>query len=208
MGRFDGAWEETGVVGPRVEIKDNMLVRLWQASPVLETRFETVEDGGKIVLKLEHDGLRSAGSLDAYAVIKECYFNGTALVFVDDYRFSGESTVKMYPTKNSRYGNVTLINDEVFPLLQGRWVSRYTDLVFEGSTMSICGSGIQNADEVFEIVAARHNDYAKGDVMILNKDPAKHGFGSFSRLEYQNGELIASVDVCDAETMKVVFTKQ
>lgn len=102
MGRFDGAWEEKGVTGPRVEINGNKLVRLWQAETVLETTFETVQDGGKTLLKLAHNGLRSSGSLDPFAVIKQCYFDGSALVFVDDFRFSGVSEIKLYPTSNSR----------------------------------------------------------------------------------------------------------
>ena len=88
MGRFDGAWEETGVIGPRLEIDGDKVIFLWQASVVLETTFKTIQEGGKTVLKLEHNGLRSEGSLDPYAVIKEFYFNGTALVTVTDFRFS------------------------------------------------------------------------------------------------------------------------
>lgn len=208
MGRFDGAWEEKGVNGPRVEIKDNTLVRLWMASPVLETSFEIVEEGGKVVLKLEHSGLRDSGSVDAYATIKECYYDGAALVMVDEYRFAGETTLRLFPTTNSRYGNVSIINDEILPLLQGRWESKYTDLEFDGGVLSIFGHALSKPETVTQIVVAKPNGYDNGEVKILDKDPSNHSIGSFDYMRYGDGVLKAYVTVCDAQPMEVVFIKK
>jgi hypothetical protein len=208
MGKFDGAWEENSVKGPRVEIDGNKLTRLWMAAPVLETSFTTCEQDGKIVFNLEHDGLRNAGSLDPYAVIKECYYDGTALVFVDDYRFSGISETRLFPTSNSRYGSVTLVDSEILPALQGRWESKYTDLTFNGNKVGICGHGAEIADISIEIVTARANGCDSGDVKILDKDPAKQGIGDYYSLCYSEGSITGWIQVCDAEPMKINFTKK
>ncbi|MBQ3936178.1 MAG: hypothetical protein II722_03890 [Ruminococcus sp.] len=208
MGRFDGAWEENSVKGPRVEIEGNKLTRLWMSAPVLETTFTTCEQDGKIIFDLEHKGLRNTGSLDPYAVIKECYFDGTALVFVDDYRFSGVSETRLFPTANSRYGNVALVDKEMLPALQGRWESKYTDLVFDGNKLGICGHGSQKADISIEIVTARTNGCDSGDVQILDKDPAKQCIGDYYSLCYRDGSITGCIQVCDADPMKIVFTKK
>ncbi len=208
MTKLDGAWEESSVKGPRVEITENKLTRLWMGAPVLETKFTIAEQGGKTVLMLEHNGLRNAGSLDPYAVINECYFDGTALVFVDDYRFSGVSETKLYPTSNSRYGNVTLVDDEMLPVLHGRWESKYTDLVFDGNKLGICGHGEEKPDITVEIVTARTNGYDSGEVMILDKDPARQGIGDYYSLSYSGETITGCIQVCDAQPMKIVFTKK
>ncbi len=206
MGRFDGAWEEKGVIGPRVEIDGDRLVYLWQASVVLETRFDIVQDGGKTILKLEHNGLRNSGSLDPYAVINECYYDGSALVFVDDYRFSGESTVKMYPTKNSRYGNVTLVNDEILPLVQGKWESKYTDLTFKDDHLFISSHDDGTTECELSIVCARSNS-SPDKVSILDKEPSRHSIGSFYSLTFTGGVLTGMIEVCDDKPIIVTFSK-
>lgn len=208
MGKLDGAWEESSVIGPRAEIHGNTLIRLWMSAPVLETRFTTKEEGGKIVLQLEHTGLRNSGSLDSYAVIKECYFDGTALVFVDDYRFSGISETKLYPTTHSRYGNVSLVDKEVLPKLQGVWESKYTDLIFKGSTLNICGHSTNKPDFTTEIVTARTNGYDGDEVMVLDKDPAEKGIADFYSIVFDGKEITAKIHVCDADPMIIVFTKK
>ncbi len=208
MGRFDGAWEERGVIGPRVEIDGERIVFLWQASTVLETRFDIVQDGGKVVLRLEHNGLRNSGSLDPYAVINEIYYDGSALVIDADYRFSGLSEARLFPTTNSRYGNVTLVDDEILPVLQGRWESKYTDLIFESNTLSICGHGEEKTDITTEIVTARTNGYDSGEVMILDKNPANRGIGDFYSLYFSSAAITGCIQVCDADAMKIVFTKK
>lgn len=208
MGKFDGAWEESSVKGPRVEIEGNKLTRLWMSAPVLETMFTTYEENGKIVFKLEHDGLRNAGSLDPYAVMKECYFDGTALVLVDDYRFSGISETKLYPSTHSRYGNVNLVNEEMLPILKGRWESKYYDLVFEGSTLNICGHEQGQHDYAVEIVTARTIGCDNGDVKILNKDPAVQEIESFCSLVYNGETITGCIPVCDDSPIIVTFTKK
>ena len=207
MGRFDGAWEETGVIGPRLEIDGDKVIFLWQASVVLETTFKTIQEGGKTVLKLEHNGLRSEGSLDPYAVIKEFYFNGTALVTVTDFRFSGVCETKFHLTNHSRYGNVTLVNDEYLPQLSGVWESKYTDLIFEGDKLSICHHGITKPERELTIVCARRNN-AQCKVDILDKDPSKHNIGEFYSVVFSGGKLTACIDVCDDKPVIVDFTKK
>ena len=208
MGKLDGAWEESSVIGPRAEIEGNKLIRLWMSAPVLETRFTTYEQDGKTVLKLEHTGLRNSGSLDSYADIKECYFDGTALVFVDDYRFSGVSETKLYPTTHSRYGNVTLVDEQMLPKLQGVWESSYTDIIFEDSTLKICGHGTDRPDFTTEIVTAQTNGCDGDEVMILDKDPAEKGISDFYSITYSGGSITAMIHVCDADPIKVTFTRK
>ncbi len=207
MGRFDGAWEEKGVIGPRLEIDGDKVIFLWQASVVLETRFDTVQEGGKTVLRLEHNGLRNEGSLDPYAVITEFYFNGTALITVADFRFSGKCETRFFPTSNSRYGNVTLVNDEYLPQLCGVWESKYTDLVFDGETLRICGHGMSNPELELTIVCARPNS-SPDKVAILDKDPSKHNIGDFYSVIFSGGKITASIEVCDDRPVNIDFTKK
>lgn len=207
MDRFNGAWEEKGVIGPRVEIQGNRLVRLWNANIVLETDFETFEEGGKTVLKLVHSGLRDSSSIDPYATIKECYYDGAALVFIDEYRFAGETELRMTPTSNSRYGNVTIVSDEVMPQLQGKWESKYTDLLFEGSFLSISGHGLNKPESVTQVVAVKHNSQDSDEIFIIDKDPAKKSIGTYTSIIFCDGSLKAYVRVSDTQSMEVAFTK-
>ena len=47
---LDGAWEERGVIGTRIEIKGDKLTVLWRSGVVLETKFKTERDGENIAL--------------------------------------------------------------------------------------------------------------------------------------------------------------
>ena len=52
-----GAWEESGVFGPRVEIKGRNITFYWRCRPVLRTHFKTQSDGSglKIILKNKNE---------------------------------------------------------------------------------------------------------------------------------------------------------
>ena len=64
---LDGAWEEKGVIGIRIEINGSHIVVLWRNSPVLDTKFQLVEGENEKELKLKKNGLRYEDDVSAEA---------------------------------------------------------------------------------------------------------------------------------------------
>ena len=202
---LNGAWEPKGYIGPRVEIRGRKLVRLWRGSPVLETGFTTREEDGKLLLLLRDTELRYAGAGSPYASVKACWYADGALTFVDDFPITGESTDVLFPTDNSRYGNVTVVDREMLPLLRGKWAARDWGFVlrFRGRVMEY-GFG-DELSEREEIIALRSN--GDGEVSIRPRDPGKDGFRSFAPLRWQGGVLVTYIPVMDAPAQNLVFEK-
>ncbi|MBR4656207.1 MAG: hypothetical protein IKO68_06465 [Oscillospiraceae bacterium] len=205
MVKLNGAWETKGYLGPRIEIRGRKLIRLWRGSPVLETTFTKEKEEGRLRLKLKNTELRYAGSDRSYATVKECWFADGAITLVDDFPITGESTDVLYPTANSRYGNVTLMDREMLPQLAGKWVSEGTSTVlyFRGGTMEF---GYEDTAMHREEIAVVRNN-SDGEIRVIHRDPSRDGVGWFGPLSYRDGALHTYIPVCDAPAKKLIFHK-
>jgi hypothetical protein len=203
MRKLNGAWEPRGYLGPRLEIQGRKLIRLWRSSPVLETTFTTKTEEGKLRLKLKDTELKYAGSEKPYAVIKDCWFSDGAITLVDDFPITGESTDVLYPTANSRYGDVTLVDRELLPQLEGKWVSGDISafLVFRGGVLEFGYDEETLRRE--EIAVVRSN--GDGEIRVVSRDPSREEVGMFGPLRYLGGALHTYIPVCDAPQVNIVF---
>lgn len=204
---LDGAWEPKGYVGPRVEIKGKELVRLWMGSPVLRTEFTVEKQGEKMVLHLKKTALSYEGSSSSYATVKECFVQDGGMTFVDDFPISGESRDTLYPTQNSRYGNVTIVDEQALPLLKGIWKQTDYDaeIRFQGNVISF-GYGYDFKDST-RIVTVRKN-WENGDrIYVINEDPARSDVGCYEDMYLEAGVVHVRIPVCDAKPIFLEFVK-
>ncbi len=209
MKELDGAWEPKGYIGPRVEIEGKKLTRLWKGTSVLETKFSIEKEGDKTVLKLKNHELRYPNDRKAYATVKECYVQDDTLVLVDDFPITGESRDELVKTENSRYGDVTIVDDEFLPVLQGKWKCTTSDMCmeFDGNTVKF-GYNDSMVNNSIAIVTVRYRyDFHSGDVYIIDKDPAKEFVGMFGKIVFRGGILSTYIPVCDANPQYMIFEK-
>lgn len=200
MTALDGAWEERGVIGTRIEIKKDRLTVLWRSGVVLDTKFKTEQSGEKVNLILASRGMRYAGASSDYATVTDLYLDGGALYFEEDFPITGKSVTKLEKTENSRYGNVTFVENSVLHELCGEWQddSGYHKLVFKGDTLDING-------EKIKIRVVR--DASGGPCRIINDDPSKDGVGYFYGMEYLIEAITARIMVCDAPPVIYMFKR-
>lgn len=199
--KLDGAWEERGVVGSRIEIEKDKLTVLWRGGVVLETKFKSEQDGDAVVLKLAQNGMRYKGDSKDYATVTDIHYDGDALFFEENFPITGKSVTKMQKTENSRYGNVKVIDGEVLRELGGKWISDsgYSEMSIKGNTLELDGMKIK-----IHVVSDALPD---GPFGIIDDDPSKSGIGYFYSVRY-NGEVIkAVVPVCDAPSITEIFRK-
>jgi len=194
MKNLDGAWEPKGYIGPRVEISGNKLVRLWMNSPVLETKFSVVEKDGKTLLQLDNNELRYSGSASAYATVEECRVEGDAIVFTDFFPITGKSTEELYRTEKSRYGDVTIVENEYLRLLRGRWESDSAVLVFSGNKVKYGFGDDPDREETITVVKRNYD----GAILIRCKDPAKKAIGPFENVTLFGEMIRAIIPIMDA----------
>ncbi len=201
---LNGAWEERGVFGTRVEIDGKRITVLWQNAPVLETTFQTEESGDGLLLKLKQNGLRYAGAAGDYAAVKQLIYHDGGLTFTKLFLITGESTEQLSRTENSRYGNYAVVND-VLRDLQGSWKSadgffsvtiRQDEMTLNGEKTKIC------------VLRSKDPHEPKGRYVIADRDPSVTDWQGFSRFIYENGVLRANLLVCDAPSKTVVFKKE
>ncbi len=204
---LDGAWEPEGYIGPRVEISGNELVRLWRNMPVLTTTFTIREEDGRFLLTLADNGLRNTPESDPYATVRECRYEDGVITFVDDFPYSGESIEVLYPTTNSRYGNVTIADETVLPLLEGRWTDSDSTffLDFQGNTMAY-GYVDYPVGET-EILTVRHN--SSGEIRIVEEDPAvMDTVGMFGTMKWEDGIIFTYIPITDIAPSELLFHKE
>ena len=205
---LDGAWEPKNYVGPRVKIEGSRLTRLWQNSPVLTTAFSAEKQGDRVTLKFETSDLCYVNSEKPYATVKECFYEDGGLTFVDDFPITGESRDTLYRTQNSRYGNVTVVDGETLPLLQGKWVREESEeyIIFRGNEIC-CGYGkdLKNCGEF--VTVRRNGERDKECFDVVNKDPSKNMLGYYVNVRYEHGVITAQIPVCDAPQIIISFKK-
>ena len=207
---LNGAWEERGVIGTRVEIencngKKGDIIVLWRNAPVLRTSFRLTPDGDRLALDLKARGLRYEKSASDYAqIISLSYENGT-LTMTKNFPFSGEDTERLTKTSYSRYGNYTIRKD-MLPALQGLWVDDR-----EWLKIRITGDTLEVNDGYRTKIHVMHSNQAgepEGRFYLFDQDPSVDSFQGFSRFIFCGGALATQMMVCDAPAVPVILHKQ
>ncbi|MBO4331223.1 MAG: hypothetical protein J5827_04025 [Oscillospiraceae bacterium] len=200
---LDGAWEEPGVIGTRIEIDGRSITVLWRNSPVLETVFNAVDAEGYTLLRLKKNGLRYSGAASDYASIKSLTCRDGCMELTEQFPISGESRTVLKKTENSRYGNYE-ITDDVLKELRGVWKS--TDGVFE---LEIKKDVLTLNGKTTRIHVLKSKSAGEGDgrYLLADRDPSVFEWGGFGRFEYCGGRLSASVIIFDAPPKTAVFEK-
>lgn len=192
----NGAWEERGVIGTRVEIDGRRLTVLWRGGPVLETVFTARESGGCVELVPEKRGMRYAGAESDYARLVSLTLKGDGLIFTEDFPITGISEHTLRRTGNSRYGNCVPDNS-LLPSLSGEWRSDDGIIAFtlDGDRLEMCGY-------TKKVCLLR---YGNGRVELADADPANHELFGFTRLELRGDTLCGRMLICDATPPEVTF---
>ena len=193
MDHLDGAWEERGVIGTRVEIDGKRITVLWRGGVVLETEFSE-KDG---VLTLKKKGLRYNGAAADYATVTAMTFADGALTLEEDFPITGKSVTVLTRTGNSRYGSCVR-DDAALPSLAGTWERDSSALVIDGDTLTLDSRSVKGC-------LLRFPD---GRLMLADSDPSKDGLFYFSRLAVAGDALTGSELVLDAGTVQVIFRRK
>ena len=199
----DGAWEERGVIGTRIEIEKGVLTVLWRNAPVLRTKFKPVEKDGGLELELKNNGLRYENDAKDYATVTRIFIKDGDLEFEEYFPITGPSKDVLQKTQCSRFGNYTIC-DDILRELQGTWRDSrgWHELVFRKDTLMVFGQTIK-------VHALRSNyESAPKDVyLIVDADPSRYELYGISRLEYRDGVLTGHELICDAPPVMLMFKK-
>ena len=200
--KLDGAYiPADGSYGLRLELEGSRFLLLWRNSPVLDTKYKLNADGE---LSLKENGLRTAYDNEPYATLTSCRLEGEQIVLTEFFPISGESVTALVRTEHSRYGNVTVVNDTVLPLLQGKWSDErgFISLSFKGDKVTV------NGDRTEYVAAIKYNWETGNNFKIINKDPSKDYIVHFLPFDFDGETLRAGIPVCDAPTMFFILTKK
>ena len=200
---LEGAWEEPGVIGMRIEIYNSFLTVLWRNSPVLETRFKVKKNGERIEILPKSRGFRYKNDISDYAEMKGLCYEGGTLTLIEHFPITGDSTTELKKTDRSRYGNY-IIADEALCELQGAWrdESCFLPLVFKGNVMYL-------NDKKIRIHLLRADDRnATAELRIVDVDPSVYKWDGLFDFVYDGTKITAQFDVCDASPIRFVFRKQ
>lgn len=192
---LNGAYEEEGVIGTRIEIDYPNILVLWRNSPVLKTTFEIKGDA----LVLKENELKYENSDSSYANVTSIILKNGKLEFKEVFPITGESITVLSKTNKSRFGNFEIV-DEIFKDLQGKWKGdNYIDeLIIKGDTL------ILNDKKVDAHVLKSNSDR---HYKIVDQDPSNYSIFYFSSLEYDGINLVGIIPVCDAKPIVVTFKK-
>ncbi|MBP5270672.1 MAG: hypothetical protein ILO42_06925 [Clostridia bacterium] len=198
---LDGAWEEPGVLGTRIEISGNKLTILWRNAPVLETTFRIIGTECGTELKPKKRELAYRSDLRPYAEVTSLVLRGEELELTKHFPITGDDLTVLRKTDRSRYGSYD-VADELLPELQGRWSdgSDYMAIVIKGDVFSLNGKAHR-----FHVLRPRGRD--TGEYLIADVDPSVYGWDGFLRFTYCGGELRSLIQVCDAPSIPVTYRK-
>ncbi len=201
--KLDGAWEERGVYGPRIEIAGKRLTVFWRNSPVLETTFTTAARDGATELIPKKRGLRYRNAVTDYAELTGLVFNDGALTVTEYFPITGESKTVLHRTENSRFGNYDFA-DERFGELAGTWKdgNGYVTLVFKGGKLEINGRKVS-----VRLLKPKGDCSPYAALRIADSDASVSGWDGMSDFVYDHGVITARIDVCDAPSVTVTFTR-
>ena len=198
---LEGAWEERGVIGTRIEIQGKELTVLWRNSPVLETVFKTeATEEGLALLPRDREMRYQKGSAP-YAVLTKLVYNEGKLTFGENFPITGESVSTLEKTEQSRYGNYAIADGEILPRLEGVWQSERF-----GHTFAFSGDKMTFRGETVKIHALKNNNYS--EIKIADQNPARFGLFEFVNVRLEGDTLFAEIPVCDAPGEILIFTKK
>ncbi len=198
---LNGAWEERGVIGTRIEIDYPRITILWRNSPVLETKFKVNESEGCLELVPNENSMKYRNDSKPYAYIKRITCQDCRLKVVKDFPISGESIEIMEKTEQSRYGDYT-IADEILDELQGKWKEPggFFTLKFKGNTLTVNGKSTK--------IHVLHANWEAPDIYkIADEDPSVYDVLFFGSLTYHHGILTAQIPVYDASPMIMEYRR-
>lgn len=205
---LQGFWAP-GDYGTRIEIDGDRFMVLWRNRPVLETNFTIKEDADGCLVVLEHNGLRYAGASEDYAAVKECRLKDGKLYFKKYFPISGDSEEVLFKTTNSRYGNVTVITDEMLPRISGLWKTadkRYELRIENGMLTWRFRKSEWQKPEAIAVVRPNYR-LDPEEFLIVNKDPGEDYICHLMQFRHENGKLITHMPVYDAAPPEMVFEK-
>ena len=202
MNELNGAWEEPGVIGLRIEINEPEIIVLWRNAQVLKTTYKIKQNANEIELVLDRNGLRYENSNSDYAIIKSIIYKENYLELVEDFPISGESVTKLKKTENSRYGNYEIV-DDILKELQGDWKSDdgFAILSFKDDTLSLGG-------EIIKVHALKSKSEKTNTYKIVNQDSSKYEVFHFQDLLYDGKTLVANFLILDEGVHLINFNRQ
>ena len=198
---LEGAWEEPGVIGTRIEIEGDSITVLWRNAPVLETKFKTKKVDGGLLLELKKTGMRYAGSATDYAEVTRIFCRDGALEFEEFFPISGKSSSTLKKTENSRYGNYDIADSEL-PLVQGEWVANeYHSFTISGDVMEMCG-------KKRKIRLLVSQGQVNGPIRIVDADASVYELQGLANFEFIGGGITATMLICDAPSVRLTFRRK
>ncbi|MBQ8919615.1 MAG: hypothetical protein IJ056_05875 [Acidaminococcaceae bacterium] len=205
---LQGFWEPNNY-GTRIEIEGDCFTVLWRNSPVLITTFSVQEDKDGYVVLLKDKGLRYEGASSDYATVTDCRLQDGKMYLHKYFPITGDSEEILSKTTNSRYGNVTVITDEMLPRVTGLWKTAdgKFDMKIENGTLTW---RFRNSEwEKPEAIAVVRYNYERNpeSFTIVNKDPSKDYVCHLMPFRYNNGRLITQMLVYDAKAPEMIFEK-
>ena len=205
--KLEGAWQPDDF-GTRVEITGDTMLVLWRNAPVLETKFTVSGEGGKRVLHLEKDEMRNARDGRVFARITGCWVEDGMMHLLQHYDIAGDDEEILKPTKESRYGDVTVVSEKMMPRLRGRWITESDgggEMEFIDGTLR-CRLRNEKWNGPVPIAVTRDNDEPER-IRIVHRNPAEQDILYFFDLRYVDGKLVARVHIDDDDPIRLVFEK-
>ena len=196
---LDGAWEERGVIGTRVEIEGKKIVILWRSAPVLTTTFRIkhLDDADELVLKKR--GLRYEGAASDYAEATGLIYAEGKLTLTEYFPITGESQTVLTPTENTRYGRYAP-DPDAQALVEGDWTDErgFCRLSFRKDRVTINGK-----ERRFVVL----RPFDGGDLLVADANPSADGWEGMGRLILRDGALLGEIRVCDAPSVPLLFKR-
>ena len=205
---LQGFWQPSDY-GTRIEITGDQFMVLWRNRPVLVTTFSVKRDKEGYVVQLKETGLRYEGASSDYASVTGCRLKDGKMYLKKLFPISGPSEEILSKTTNSRYGNVTVITEEMMPYLTGLWKTangNYEMKIEKGMlTWRFKGSNWEKP----EAIAVVRPNYKLGsdEFSIVNKDPANEFVCHLLQFRHVNGKLITHMLIHDATAPDIIFEK-
>ena len=199
---LNGNWEERGVIGTRIEISNGKITILWRNLPTLTTSFSVEKDGTALVLKLKDKKLRHMPSGEEYAEVARLSYEDEKLTFKEIFPISGVSSAVLTKTENSRYGNYSIVDKTIFPLLNGEWTdeSGSYNLKISRGKLTLNGETIK-----IHVLKSNYEYTPTNEYKIVDEDPSKYEVLYLSHMTFRAGKITATIPVCDAPSIDVVF---
>ena len=206
--RLEGAWQPDDY-GTRIEITGDTMLILWRNAPVLETKFTVSREDGKYVLHLEKTEQRDARDGRLFAHVTGCWVEDGKMHLLQHFEIAGDDEEILMPTKESRYGDVTLVTEKYLPRIRGLWRTKGGggwEIEIVGETLRCRGLRDDKWRETIPIVVTRDNDDPER-IRIVHKDPSEEHVSCFFDLKYVKDRLVAHEIIADGDSPKLVFEK-